>query len=403
MSTLLTKIWPVLQLTLAGLLLPLLVPVQILYWLLLPLLAIVCTLIVLKNDKFNAQAADARLYSSSRELAAAIEDYLTELKSCSSQEITVFNNELRQVKTVVGDAVETMSDSFHGINKLAAEQASVVYGLLANMDGSTDDKEEQGGPMTFQRFAKEIDKVLGFFVDHILSVSKQSMAMVNVINDVDEHMRKIEKLLSDVQDIADQTNLLALNAAIEAARAGEAGRGFAVVADEVRNLSKNSDKFSEEIRVVVNSSKNNIEQARQMIEAMASKDMNVAISSKSNVDEMMGEVSKINKTVAANLSQVSSLTGQIEVNVGNAVRALQFEDMTRQLVDYIQSNTLHFQALTDEMRVGLGFLQTGDASSWVKELQSGTRRLQEMKQQWSVAEQKVVSQESMAEGEIELF
>ncbi len=257
--------------------------------------------------------------------------------------------------------------------------------------------------MTFQHFAEETEKVLGLFIDHILTVSKQSMAMVDVINDVDKHMRRIEKLLSDVQDIADQTNLLALNAAIEAARAGEAGRGFAVVADEVRDLSKNSDRFSEEIRVVVDSSKSKIDQARQMIETMASKDMNVAISSKANVEDMMAEVAKINDTIAANLNQVSSLTSQIEANVGDAVRALQFEDMTRQLVDYIQSNTTHFQALTDEMRVGLGFLQTGDASSWIRELQAGKRRLQEMQRQWREAGTKAVRQESMEEGEIELF
>ncbi len=402
MSALLTKTWPLLLLTLAGLLLPLLLPVQYLYWPMLPLMAGTGLYLAMKNSKSDLQETDARLYASSGELARSIEDYLSALESCSSQEIAAFNTELGQVKTVVGDAVETMSDSFHGVNKLATEQASMIYGLLSSLDGSGG-KKEQGGQMTFQRFAAETDKVLGFFVEHILAVSKQSMAMVNVINDVDEHMRKIEKLLSDVQEIADQTNLLALNAAIEAARAGEAGRGFAVVADEVRNLSRNSDKFSEEIRVVVNSSKNNIEQARQMIETMASKDMNIAISSKANVDEMMGEVAEINKSIAASLSQVSSLTGQIEDNVGNAVRALQFEDMTRQLVDYIQANTQHFQALTDEMRVGLGFLQTGDALSWIRELRSGTRRLQEMQRQWRATEQKAVSQESMAEGEIELF
>jgi methyl-accepting chemotaxis protein len=227
--------------------------------------------------------------------------------------------------------------------------------------------------------------------------------MVNVINDVGGNMSEIETLLSDVQGIADQTNLLALNAAIEAARAGEAGRGFAVVADEVRSLSKNSDKFSEEIRVVVNASKKNISQAQTMVEQMASKDMNVAITSKSNINNMMQEIAGMNKVIAANVADVSALTSQIETSVGNAVRGLQFEDMSRQVVEYLAQKTMNFQAIGDEIRIGLGVFKTSDKAAWENELKDGVTRINKMKQQWSVKENKAVSQTSMDEGEIELF
>ena len=96
-------------------------------------------------------------------------------------------------------------------------------------------------------------------------VEESAMKVSEVIVRTDEGAKKIDEASTMIKSIAGQTNLLALNAAIEAARAGEAGKGFAVVADEIRKLAEQTDKFTEEIVVVV---RNLSERTKEAVDIM---------------------------------------------------------------------------------------------------------------------------------------
>ncbi|WP_449245519.1 methyl-accepting chemotaxis protein [Cellvibrio fontiphilus] len=160
------------------------------------------------------------------------------------------------------------------------------------------------------------------------------MELVEKVGKIADQMPDVIRALKDIDQIASQTNLLALNAAIEAARAGEAGRGFAVVADEVRALSNRSAGFSRDIQQQLGGIANAIADLDQVVGTVASQDMTYVLLAKA-------EMQKISNQLIAKADSDQKTTQQLELLVvelvealNNATRALQYEDMSKQNLDY---------------------------------------------------------------------
>lgn len=127
----------------------------------------------------------------------------------------------------------------------------------------------------------------------IISLANQVASAADVISELENNAQSINQILSTIQDIAEQTNLLALNAAIEAARAGEQGRGFAVVADEVRVLSQRTHGSTEEIRAMIETLQGN---TRQAVDSMQTSTQ-LADTSVSYAQEAQDSLSKITTAI----------------------------------------------------------------------------------------------------------
>lgn len=259
-----------------------------------------------------------------------LESLLQSARNNSQGQIQLIQSELDRLASLQGEAIAGLSQSFLGLESQARNQEQQMHGLIKQISAHTGDNSSTN------RLAAEATSVIDLFISNISTMAECSMELVTIMDTIKNQMQSVDRLLQEIDGISSQTNLLALNAAIEAARAGEAGRGFAVVADEVRALSQRSTQFSDQIRKKIEDTKDNIDSAAATVGKMASQDMNMSLAAKDRIPEMMTELDELNREVKNNLEVISSITNEISENVAVAVRSLQFEDMTTQLISHVK-------------------------------------------------------------------
>jgi len=335
---------------------------------------------------------------------ALLDEFHCLLEVCSIQfsaQMNIVRGELDQVTSLLAEAIVSLTGSFNGMHERTRRQREVTVSVT--LDASSGQNRSQ-----FDGFVKDTSAVMQRVVDNIVSNSKLGMELVELTDSIGARTQEVQSILSEIGSIAKQTNLLALNAAIEAARAGEAGRGFAVVADEVRTLSGRTSQFSQQINKVIENMQVTVKQTEVAIQRMASHDLTFAVESKTGVEQIIATMNAQSRLRGAALEQLGGIADEVDVQVGRAVTALQFQDIVSQLlghvgrrVDAIDDVSRHLGDLAQTLQHNAVTLNAVDA---LQSLQSETSRvaarLQDMAQ---VTANSPVSQKEMSRGEIELF
>lgn len=178
--------------------------------------------------------------------------------------------------------------------------------------------------------ARESADVIRLTVADINSISETVSISSNQVRRLDESSTRIDAVVSVIKDVAEQTNLLALNAAIEAARAGEHGRGFAVVADEVRKLAERTAHSTDEIWTNISQMHATAHETVEGIQAVANKVEN-GVARANEADREMQGIGASSQSVARMVSDIAiAVARQKDANLDIAAQVQGIADMSRQ-------------------------------------------------------------------------
>lgn len=308
--------------------------------------------------------------------------------------------ENRQVQGILADAIEKLIASFTSLEEKSRRQqemaSTIVYGEAA--------RQQEGRGL--ETLLAEIREMLHAFLEQAQHNGEQARNLAQRMNRTNEHFQKVRNLLGEVSMIANQTNLLAINASIEAARAGQHGKGFAVVAEEVRSLAGRSTRFSNEIGESVQGIADALAEVEGGISAIARADDNLASETRQRVANVLGESERFNTLLRETVGSMSEISETVTREVGQAVTSLQFQDMSTQVIGHVNRRLDSLGELLDKIAALAFARDTAEADlkadcdmrlhDFRDSLETGALLLEN-------ANHNPVSQKSMNEGDIELF
>ncbi|SCZ04127.1 methyl-accepting chemotaxis protein [Pseudomonas sp. NFACC37-1] len=266
--------------------------------------------IVTRRDELGVlQQGIARMGVTLRDLISGIRDGVTQIASAAEELSAVTEQTSAGVNSqkVETDQVATAMHEMTATVQEVARNAEEASQAAAAADGE----------------ARAGDQVVSEAIAQIERLASEVVRSTDAMTVLQQESDKIGSVMDVIKAVAEQTNLLALNAAIEAARAGEAGRGFAVVADEVRGLAQRTQKSTEEIEGLVAGLQNGTQQvAAVMNNSRSLTDSSVALTRKAgeslgNITRTVSNIQSMNQQIAAAAEQQSAVAEEISRSIIN--------------------------------------------------------------------------------------
>lgn len=242
------------------------------------------------------------------------EKLLLAMRDMKDQMIVTLRS-IEDASSQVSAGSTNLAEASQSLAEGATEQAGAVEELQATITSITENIEKSADQ------AHESYVQAKQYADEADNSRVQMTAMVDAMTRINETSQNIENIISEIEDIASQTNLLSLNASIEAARAGEAGRGFAVVADQIRQLAEQSTKSAVDTRKLIEGSLEEIAEGNKAADKAAAS-IETVVEGIGKIAESARNVRQVSRDQATAMEQAEQGVNQIsEVVQANSATA----------------------------------------------------------------------------------
>jgi methyl-accepting chemotaxis protein len=283
-----------------------------------------------------------------------------------SKSILILNNSLVSIVKSIKESSESINNASNDLAAIAEESSATGEELSSGSESITKNVEDSNisienttsgiqevsaSAQSIAKLAQDLNenateafnasnqgvKGIKEIVNAAIEATKQSKDTSKVVKIVEEKSQNIGEIVAKIDTIAEQTNLLALNAAIEAARAGEAGRGFAVVADEIRKLAEQSSKTTSEIENILKEIKEGVAKADKATDKTA--EIVETVSKKANqveteFESIINKIDKMNSMIenlTATSEEQSASTEEITSSMDTSAKSM--NEITEQIIE----------------------------------------------------------------------
>jgi methyl-accepting chemotaxis protein len=355
----------------------------------------------LRDTVLNVAVNAAELNHSASELSDASMQAraATDQISSSMQQMAASSQEQSSVVSRTSSSVDQMARAIEGVARGAQEQSqsvskatmvtdqisSAIRQVAQNANAVTSDSASAA------EAAKNGSQIVEVTLTGMQTIKTKVGAASAKIEEMGKRSQEIGAIIETIEDIASQTNLLALNAAIEAARAGEQGKGFAVVADEVRKLAERSSLATKEIGSLIKGIQNTVSEAVQAMEE-SSNEVKQGVENANLAGKALTDILTATDAVNKQAAQASEATARMEIASQELVSAV---DAVSQIVEQNTAATEEMAATSNEVAQSIEHISssTEENNAEVEEISGST---EEMSAQINEVTEAAVSLSNMA-------
>lgn len=342
-----------------------------------------------KDTAINTPAFSSNNTESLHELS-------TIMSKVSQSEFTIARSELGNMRSIINSASENLGSNLSGLESDSENQLALLKKLVEDLVSATSQEDQKEQEIGMKRHSEESERIVSELVKQIEKIIASASHVGAQFTSIQEHVTAVDDMIGDIINITSQTNLLALNAAIEAARAGEAGRGFAVVADEVRALSQRTDQFSDAIRKQIEAIKTGMSAIDDTTSSISTVEMSGQFDLQGRIKDMWNDVSTLAGQATDQSQTINEIANRIHDYVMSSVVSLQFGDLAVQSIDSIDGRLSELDKLLTE---SIQISKNPSDGTVIETFKQKLNKIQDNAKQFELNRK----QTNMEEGDIDLF